>query len=79
MLAARSSREVEIEKDAAVEHQLQCRVVEERPVLDASTAGQDHLARRVSRVEVHHGFAADCPHRGYSRWRRSGSRRRLQL
>jgi hypothetical protein len=36
-------------------------------VLDAGTNGQDHLARRVSRVEVHHGphplrfgFAADC-------------------
>ena len=41
-----------IEEDAAGVHQLQCRVVEERPVLDAGTTGQDHLARRVSRVEV---------------------------
>ena len=37
MLAARSSREVEIEKDASVVHQLQCRVVEERPALDDRT------------------------------------------
>ena len=48
-------------------NQLQCRVVEERPVLDDRTTGQDRVARRVSRVEVHHGphplrfgVAADC-------------------
>ena len=29
-------------------------------MLDAGTISQDLLACRVSRVEVHHGLAADC-------------------